>query len=406
MKLSKGSLFVRQHPRRFALVVVIFAFLTVVPVFGDGLGKWRADMTAMAKEMNVLAPYLFDAAKFSDPKNTPLLKKAIHEASERVNGLDFSRHGDGASQKQFLNDPALAYVGSRLKEQLQAASEAFENRQFEYARYALTQSTTYCISCHTMGQVGNQFPTSALLSGLSSATPRERIAFLAATRQFDAALIEFSSYVNEVKLKGPGFMQTERNPIRVALAVAIRVRNDPSEGLALLNKISTLPGLSTETTETIAAWRKSLNAWINETPTPEHLQPNLEEADRVIARARAAQRYPFDERADIEFLRATAILHGILRSSPAESVRAQVFWRLGDSYQVLQELGLWGLHEFYFESCVRAEPHSKVAEKCYASYEESVSDGFTGSAGKKLPAPIASHLQELKGLATQITKKN
>jgi hypothetical protein len=74
----------------------------------------------------------------------------------------------------------------------------------------------------------------------------------------------------------------------------------------------------------------------------------------------------------------------------------------GLCYDVLKTYQLGELHEIYFESCIRSAPHSSLAQTCYRRYEQSIYDGFTGSAGTDIPDDIEDKLQTLEALALPV----
>ena len=57
------------------------------------------------------------------------------------------------------------------------------------------------------------------------------------------------------------------------------------------------------------------------------------------------------------------------------------------------------MNEDYFELCVRAVPHSEVAKKCFARFEESLISGFSGSSGIAVPSDVHNRIEELRSIA-------
>jgi hypothetical protein len=53
----------------------------------------------------------------------------------------------------------------------------------------------------------------------------------------------------------------------------------------------------------------------------------------------------------------------------------------------------------YYESCIRSNPHSEIAQRCFSRYEQNVHFGWTGSGGFAIPDDVAALLKELGQLA-------
>jgi hypothetical protein len=115
--------------------------------------------------------------------------------------------------------------------------------------------------------------------------------------------------------------------------------------------------------------------------------------------AQRKQMYPYDRSSDIEYLRASAVLHDVLRSESQPERQSKALLLSGRCYEVLSDIGLWSLHEMYYEACIRNTPHSNIAKQCYLRYENSVFSGYAGSGGVDVPPDVMLHIKELVGLA-------
>jgi hypothetical protein len=77
---------------------------------------------------------------------------------------------------------------------------------------------------------------------------------------------------------------------------------------------------------------------------------------------------------------------------------AEALYLLGRAYEVLDELGSWNLHEAYYETCVQKAPKSSWAKMCFARFEASILQGYSGSSGTHIPAYERDKLKTLKEL--------
>jgi hypothetical protein len=121
----------------------------------------------------------------------------------------------------------------------------------------------------------------------------------------------------------------------------------------------------------------------------------------MIERARelTADTDDWKPHSEVRYLRASVIMHDLLQKFPASPDVAEAFYLTGLSYERLQDLGLWSLHEMYFQACIKKSPHSHLAEKCYQHYSDSVKFDFTGSRGTELPISVEVNLKKLRQLA-------
>src|SRR5262249_9382005 len=127
----------------------------------------------------------------------------------------------------------------------------------------------------------------------------------------------------------------------------------------------------------------------------------MSQAKKRIERAGQLQQYPKDHAGDIEYLRSTALLHDYLKSKKNGKSLAEVYYLLGNAYEVLDDLGYWNLHEVYYESCISSAPKTDLAKHCYSRLEESVYSGFSGSSGVHIPPNETLRLKKLKDLTLQ-----
>ena len=291
-------------------------------------------------------------------------------------------------------DPALQYMAREFNAQVEFASESVTAGDLSRARFALRPALSYCIGCHTRSSQGPAFAISPLQKGLDALSSSDRLTVFAATRQYEAALKE---YTNVLKDSNRDPVQIER-ATRLALAVSVRAKQNPADALKVLDQASHSPGLPSSTEERVKAWRSSVVSWMGEKARPAN-ETKLSAAQALIAKAEKKKSFAADTSADIEYLRATMLLHDFLKDNPAASDRAEAEYSIGQAYSVLRDLGFWDLHEIYYEACVRDLPHSKRAESCFEKLHDSTVEGFTGSAGTYVPARVSQRLNELKEMA-------
>lgn len=189
-------------------------------------------------------------------------------------------------------------------------------------------------------------------------------------------------------------MDLERGS-RVALAIAVRVKKDPDRAAFLTDAILHSPNATVAMKTSARAWEKDIRQWQSEkNPSYSSDKDLLTAARKLIGTPGSAT--AGDDDSAVKYLRASVLMHDLLREYPKSENTAEALYITGLSYEPLRELGLWSLHEMYFLACIDKAPHTKLSEQCYERYNDSVTLGFTGSSGTHIPAAVKKHLESVK----------
>jgi len=101
----------------------------------------------------------------------------------------------------------------------------------------------------------------------------------------------------------------------------------------------------------------------------------------------------------VQYIIASSLLHRLLDSghaTPAEA--AEAWYLLGITEEGLNP-GFWvSQGDFYLETAIRTDPKGPSAERAYALLEQSVVEGYSGSAGVNVPPEEEARLAELRKL--------
>lgn len=359
---------------------------------GQATAEWSNDMQKMAKDVRQLIPFLYDRDAFKDPKNHDQIASELKSFSEHVHKIT-PKMGE-----QILgDDPLVAFSLESLEGDLKRSYQAFELNQLEYSRTVAKSSLNHCFRCHSVTSMGAQAKWD--LKNLSQLTlsPIEKTDLLVATRKYDEALKHMEALIasEDFLLNHPFEFESI---LRRYLALMIRVQGDPARALSEMDRVAASPHLPHYILEQVQGWRVSLTQWMRENKIHKKKQSALKQAKHLMDRASQLQQFPQDHAGDVEYLRATVLLHDLLKKNLKPEEQSEVLYQLGRAYEVLDELGSWNLHESYFEACVKKSPKSEWAKMCYSRYEASVLQGYTGSSGTHLPAYESDKLKQLKDL--------
>lgn len=368
----------------------VAASLLALSLFGQ-LDAGQSQAIAMQNALKAvlhLAPALSSDAAFKVAVGTPALKSDLDALMQVEHGF---RAGGST-------DPGARSIASVLSAQIARARAQLSNGDVENARAQLRGLTTLCFTCHTLSATVDferplRTPSVAL-------TSFERASLLAATRHFDDAI---DLWLIALRRAPKTFEEStdQMNALRQAIAVTVSVKDNPIKTLELLDaRVGgdiNAPYASGWTT----AWRTATAAWALErfdvrAKTPQQL---FTRAKALVEQSHAAEHILSDETHTIGLLRATAYLTQALTREPHARWRSEALFALGVATATVREAMVWGLDGVYFEACIRENPGTPIAQRCFSLLMERTLFGFTGSAGTHLPRDVDDRLRDLAKLA-------
>ncbi len=356
--------------------------------------NWSGQMQHLDQVMKEMIPIIYDRGDFTDPKNEKRIIARMTDFSKSVHKISPER-----SEQLIGEDPLFTFSLNRFKSDLGRAKDSFELGHKEYSRSVMKSVVGHCFRCHTRTTMGPEFQGDKMdFSGLKL-NRLEKADLLVASRRYDEALSVLESIIDD-KNDGGDFPFEMERALRRYLSMMIRVRKDPSRAIAKMDQIMERKTVPYYLLEDVRKWKKSLESWSVQTKAGQSVakKDSIKSAKDEIRKARLAQGFRKDHGGDVEYLVATSLLHDGLTGLKKASERSEAYFLLGESYEVLGDLGSWNLHEFYFESCVREWPKGPLARKCYERLEESVYVGYSGSSGVHVPYHEKKRLSEIKDL--------
>lgn len=373
----------------FYLLLVVAALVVSCQSSQKEEASWSGQMQNMSQDIKLLIPYAYNKEAYLDPKNEPVIKTALKDLTVQ------SHKVPEEMGKKFLgDDPIISYALNHLQGDLNRALSAFSHGQKEYSRSVLKSSMGHCFQCHSLTNIGAQARWDISDFKNLELTPEEKLDLLVAARKYKEAF-EFADEM----ISAPDIIQNQplvfESILRKHLALSLRINGNPTQTLKDLDRVLKDRKLPVYLQKQVTAWRDSLEGWRS---VKENGKRFIKLAEERISKAKRLQEYAYDHAGDVEYIWATDILHKGLRTSPSAEMEAKAYYLLGISYEVLDDIGSYGLHESYYEACVRKEPRTKLAKQCYDRLEASLVQGFSGSAGVSLPADERKRLENLKSL--------
>ncbi len=318
------------------------------------------------------------------------------QISDALQTLSQVEHGVLAARPQ---DPGARAIARVLTMQIARARASISAGDPETARGVLRGVSSLCFSCHTLEPSSSDFKTNTETP--IDLTPLERASFLAATRRFDDALALWLA-----TLAQPAADEQQAtdaiNGLRQALVVSVVVKDDPNETLRLIDAHEKNGGQATFFShQWWSAWRAETNAWQSERFDARQRSPRqlFVRGKALVDESHAAEHILADETKTVGLLRATAYLTQAITREPRAAWRPEALYALGVATATVREPTLWGLDTVYFDACIRENPGSVIARRCFVILRDRTLFGFTGSSGTHLPPDVEARLIELAKLA-------
>lgn len=297
-------------------------------------------------------------------------------------------------------EPATQALGGLFAGYAQDTKRRFARGDTAAVPFRVRTLVSLCFTCHTRERVAQDFvDPSHQLDAL--ALPRfERAQFLAATRQFDAALAVYDEVLAAPLSDERAVMQLS-HALRDVLAIGVRVKDDPAFTQAVLAKVAKKPDLPVFLKAPLGRWQRDTQAWAKEKFDARSAKPDVlfAKAKQLVLAANGPKQLLPDDTSEVAYLRASAYLNLALMKDPASKQRGEALFLLGVAMAALKTPTLWDLDQLFFEACIRENPATPLAARCFHQLSERLYFGFTGSAGTNLPDEELERLAGLRKLA-------
>lgn len=359
--------------------------------------NWQLRMQKLSRSLTELLPLVISKKEFDNPDNYRAIERETKELAELS-------HDIKATRVKPNGDPGMEFVSRKFFEDMADAHRQLVSGNREYARFVIKNTTSFCISCHTRNEEGRKDLGIDLASAnVSNFTTLEKAQYHLAVREFDKALNDFDKAVNDREAyEDPQGIQLTAER---ALAVAVRVRRDPALASELVSRIVDSKWAPIYLRLNAREWKVSLKEWEKELKKAK--AKDAQKPEKLLSQAKALLAQGWSHTADalptkaglVDFLRASTLLHDLMGTDTKPDVYGEGLYYAGLAAESLREINLWTLHEAYYESCIRYQPYTNLAKKCYLRLESLLLSSYTTYGGGFLPANVRDNLAELKSLS-------
>ncbi len=320
----------------------------------------KPTMHAALVAVLALQPLLASPRDFHAPENAAEVKGAIATLA----GL---RHG-------FATDKVTptGAMATLFSQQLELAKQENE-RDRDEARLRLTTVTQLCLDCHLRRAADTDFQTAARLADRlgGSKTLLQKARLYATLRQYDEAIAAWKIALTGAPAnEAAAFEQSEA--LRLAVAVAVRGKNDARATVELLEPQAARTQLPGFARRAAAAWLESAKAWRAEASSaPAASAAELVARARVLVATTKAEASPVPQDDDFVTLsRAAALLDEALRREPTGAHRGEALYLLGITSATTDAPAVWQLESTYLEACARENVKTPVGRRCLQRLED------------------------------------
>jgi tetratricopeptide (TPR) repeat protein len=351
-----------------------------------GVGSTKTKMQEAFGALIRLQAFAGNPALLRDPKQ----QSAISNDLGQLKALGHAFPADAKAQ-----EPATAALASLFGRYATETQRRFDAHDVESVGPRVRTLMSLCFTCHSRERAADFADAVQRIDALGL-TGLERATVLASTRQFDAALEEYEKVLSAPITDTAAFSRA----VQDSMTLLVRVKDDPAATMVLLQKLEARKDLPKFFRATVPAWKRDVEAWRGEKFDAQGAKPQVlfAKAQALVATANGGPLYT-DERKDVLWLRASAYLNLALAKEPKFKQRGEALFLLGTCAAGLRSPLWWDVDELFFEACVRENPKTPLAKRCFERLSERVTLGFTGSAGTFIPDDELTRLEELKALS-------
>lgn len=347
--------------------------------------NWPTQMQQLTAGLTELLPIINDSKSYEDKEKSTFVEAKIAELKKIAHDINLKTPTPD-------QDPSLKLIGQRFEDNLKLSLDSFQSGHLEFSRSVFKNALAQCVQCHTRLETGPTLAQPQFLNSLQKVAIVERVQFLIASRYFDEAMNE----INFALDKGDTLsIVAWQKLVQMGLIINVRFRHNIKLTTLFLDKLSQNKNVPFFIKRHLNYWQQSVKEW-NHNP---NLVADLKTAKQILIHAESAQKASRSDGGAIDYLRAGGLLHQFLAKAQLPSAKSEALYELGLIYENIGEIGAWSMNEDYYDLCIHTMPHSEIAKKCFARFQESTIAGFSGTSGLNIPEDVQKKMNELHAVA-------
>lgn len=346
------------------------------------------EMHAVYHDAQKLFYLVWSPKEFNDPEN----EKKILALLDHMKS-DF--HKVNQKGETVSTDPSFTASVETVQSLLDDARNRFSQGSKDYALWQLRGVYANCVSCHSRSEVKYDFVGDIPKVQEHSLSSRlARAEFLVASRQFETAdkeLLALASNLAGIPASSRHMLET----LKLWLVIQVRVKAREQKAAIVLRNFAESHILDDHTKDTINDWRVELQK-IASRKAPK--QPLLPEAEDLLSYVKDNPSIDNDVKHLVATLKASSILHKLLRGKISNEQRKSATLLLGIAYLHTPITTLEIYRDLFLERCIRGYPHTPEAKQAFLLLKKEIETRNTGSLGTILSREDKRRLKKLKEL--------
>lgn len=339
---------------------------------------FRPHMRSVYSSLLTIFPLTLNKKAFASKDNVKTIQENLNQIAE---------HATQINKIASKDEKGHAYLSLQLERNARQAALKFKDGQTNQAHFFLEELYDTCLSCHTSRSSAEDSAFTMDLSkdlNLEAMGTFGKAKFLALSRQFERSLAEYERIFASADISVDELVNFD--PMVDYLVLAVRVKNEPDRPLKTFAALAKKP-LPPVIKEDLDTWQKALK----KIQQRDKKQNNLDYARALLKSSKP------DRSGLVNYIFASKYLkdHLKLVQIPKKD-KAETYYQLGVCELSIGESLLAGESGMYLEEAIRLDPKASFAKRAFELYEESVTLGYTGSAGISLPPEEKARLDELR----------
>jgi hypothetical protein len=355
------------------------------------MGSPVLEMNKAFTALSELIPYITDADKFAQKKNSALIEAKITDLQK---AFKMAKHD--VLIKEDLFAPSYKLINENISDSL----IAFKQGKKDFAHWRLKGITSLCLDCHT--RMPPTHPSSFQNGELSIDQSKFEdvynlgLAQLIVRRYVDAKN-SFTRSIQDRMIKKT--MSDIILPFKQLLLIETKVLKNPANLEAELTLYANNKQMPEDVKASLTSWIKSLKKWKSDKTLKAGLQSEQAVANFIKNEIEPLKSAPlYESGRDVDLLFASGLLSNYLFENPTSAKAPEIGYWIGWAEKHLKRENFFGSGDLFLTQCVRKYPSHPIARKCLSEYLESIQFEFSGSSGTHIPSDIKKELDELESL--------
>ncbi len=346
-------------------------------------------MDRMLVDLIKLGTYFDSPERLYSPSSRPAMIKLTQDMKETFKE---------ASHSDLLKELSLLPSAEILEESLTSIDESLKEKNLNYARLRFNSTRSICLSCHTQldwkvsGDIlerVNELGTELKLSNTDKGDVYSIVRDYTKASQYYLAQLQSKWTLRD--------SSTEMSILKRILHNYLTGLVDIEAALDFFSVNRTTMNLSRSSSLIVDEWISEMKTWSTVGGKVTKMSVDgfisfYKKRDEIIDDSHDGARDV------INHLMLGKLGKELINQSSKEANKAELLYYLGVADRAVDSNFLYSLSDLYFKQCIRNYPKSKYAKLCYSSFEDSVFQSFSGSAGVFIPDDVRTELSELKAL--------